>query len=413
MRVIQVSTFDRGNGASEAAFRLHCALRKKGIDSWMVVQNKLGDDPHVIGPNTWVKRIFAMMRPHLDGLPKMLDPDCNDFNNDISWLPTTQIKCIKKLNPDIVHLHWINGGFLSIGSLATFKMPIVWTCHDAWPLSGIRHYPVIKFKDGKPLKSDDCTAELARKSLLNRFVIWRKEHVWRNLNMVAVAPSSWMESELNRSLLWTNRKIHRIPNGLDLSIFKPIPKEEAKKILNLPKDKRFILFGAMSATTDYRKGYFLLKDAISKIREKLDGVELLVYGSSSAESNSDLGIYTHYTGRLRDVYTLVLFYSAADVFLAPSVQDNLPNTVVESLSCGTPCVSFDVGGLSDMIEHKKNGYLAEPFNCEDFSRGILWTLAESEDLSKNCRKKAEETFCSKLNASRMNGLYEDILSRVL
>ena len=409
MRVVHISTFDRGNGASEAAYRLHCALRSNGVDSWMAVQNKLGDDPFVVGPETKVEKLFSMLRPYLDGIPKSFGEETSDFYNDVSWLPTTQIKWIKKLNADIIHLHWINGGFISIGSLKQFKKPIVWTCHDVWPLSGIRHYPVIKFDGDKPLVSDDCSRELSRKGFLNRWVINRKVKVWKRLNMTAVAPSSWMERELKKSLLWTDRKIRKIPNGIDLSVFKPIDKIEAKKILNLPLDKKFILFGAMSATTDHRKGYFLLKEAITKINDQLKDVELLVYGSSSISSDTELGVTTHYAGRLRDVYSLVLFYSAADLFLAPSLQDNLPNTVVESLSCGTPCVSFNIGGLPDMIEHKKNGYLAKPFEVDDLSEGILWTLKHGSSLREYSRKCAVDKFSDNDNAKKMHDLYKEVV----
>ena len=196
MRVVHINTFDRGNGAAEAAYRLHSAQRKKGIDSWMFVQRKLGDDPYVIGPEGRWDKLFAMIRPYIDALPKYLDSTSNDYYNDISWLPNTRIKWIKSLKPDVVHLHWINGGFLSIASLASFKMPLVWTCHDTWPLTGIRHYPVIDFKNGHPVVSDDITPELYRKSWLNQSVIQRKKRAWKDINMAALAPSLWMEQQL-------------------------------------------------------------------------------------------------------------------------------------------------------------------------------------------------------------------------
>ena len=139
-----------------------------------------------------------------------------------------------------------------------------------------------------------------------------------------------------------------------------------------------------------------------------DKLELMVVGASRPEKPPELGFKSHYLGTLTDDLTLALAYAAADVFIAPSLQDNLPNTVLEAISCGTPCVAFNIGGMPDMIEHEQNGYLAEPYQIDDLVRGIIWTLENEEryqKLSHRAREKAEQEFALEIQARRYLSLF--------
>ncbi len=201
-----------------------------------------------------------------------------------------------------------------------------------------------------------------------------------------------------------------IPNGLDLQKFKPIDKSKAKEDLNLPVDKNLILFGAMNSIKDKRKGFQYLKSAINVLSEDLD-FEAIVFGNSGKDSQ--LNIPINYMGNFPD-NMLTKLYSAADVFVAPSVQDNLPNTVMESLACGTPSVAFDIGGMSDMIEHKLTGYLAQPFDAEDLAKGITWVIEDEkrwQALSHQARQKVEDEFTMESVAQRYAELYMKVLER--
>jgi glycosyltransferase involved in cell wall biosynthesis len=208
-------------------------------------------------------------------------------------------------------------------------------------------------------------------------------------------------------------RIEVIPNGLDTIQYRPIQKSVARSILGLPEDKQLILFGAISATSDPRKGFSLLQSALQNLSQSGWGeqVELVVFGASQPQNLPELGLKSHYLGRLNDDISLSLAYAAGDVFLAPSVQDNLPNTVMESLACGTPCVTFDIGGMPDMIDHQQNGYLAKPFDVDDLARGIVWVLGDDErlrNLGINGREKVEQNYTLEIQANSYMSLYREL-----
>ena len=166
---------------------------------------------------------------------------------------------------------------------------------------------------------------------------------------------------------------------------------------------------------DQRKGFHLLQPALHRLRDRTDQaqIEILIFGTSEPKVSLDLGFKSHYLGKLSDDISLSLIYSAADVFVAPSIQDNLPNTVLEAIACGLPVVAFDIGGMSDMIDHKTNGYLAQPFDIEDLAHGISWVLEDSDrylNLSNQAREKAEREFSQELQANHYLRLFEEILA---
>ncbi|NLO17471.1 MAG: glycosyltransferase, partial [Arcobacter butzleri] len=162
-----------------------------------------------------------------------------------------------------------------------------------------------------------------------------------------------------------------LPNPIDTNTFKPFDKESSRELWSLPKDKKLVLFGAMGATSDPRKGFKELSKALSLINTD---VEFVVFGSSKPQNASDFGFKTHYLGHLHDDVSLVTLYSAVDVMVVPSLQENLSNAVMESLACGVPVVAFGATGLLDIVDHQTNGYLAEPFESEDMACGIEWVL---------------------------------------
>jgi len=178
----------------------------------------------------------------------------------------------------------------------------------------------------------------------------------------------------------------------------------------LSKDKKLVLFGAVSATSDPRKGFKELSEALRKL--KLRDIELVVFGSSKPKDAPDFGFNTHYLGHLHDDVSLVTLYNAVDVTVVPSLQENLSNTIMESLSCGTPVVAFNIGGNSDMIEHKINGYLAKPYDTDDLAKGIEWILSSPNynELCENARNKVLREFDSKVVVKKYIELYDKIIS---
>lgn len=398
MKICLLSAYDNKYGAAIATYRLHRALLKQNLDSLLICQNKVTDDFSVIGPNTKLNRMLGLIRPSLDTV--FIRPKGKFQNFSPAWVSSGVVNMVNKLRPDVVHLNWICGGFVSIKDIARIKSNIVWTLHDSWPFTGGCHIPYDcnRFTENCgmcPYFNKTCENDTSRK-------VWQKKNkTWEKLHIQIVTPSKWLAERAKKSSLFKDKNIAVIPNGLDTDIFKPIKQDIARDILNLPKKRNFILFGSISPLSSYHKGFHLLEKALEYLKTSMNvDYDVLILGSSKPQKDLNLGCNIHYIGHLNDSYSLALAYSAADLFIAPSLQDNLPNTVMESLSCGTPCVAFNIGGMPDMIEHFKCGYLATPFDYEDLANGIAWVLRTNKE--SDCLKvRAREQIVSHFGVDRI------------
>lgn len=414
MKVLLLNTNDISGGAAIAAYRLLRGLQQNGVQAQMLIQSKKNDDYSVIGPETKWQKLFGMLKPTLDSIPVRFYKKRKKVIFSPAIIPDNISKKVKNINPDIVHLHWIAEGFIKIESLDKMKKPIVWTLHDMWAFSGGCHYDE---ECGKYISNcGRCPVLNSNKQKDLSYKIWkRKKKAWENLDFTIITSSSWLGECAKKSSLFNKTRVEVIPCGIDLNRFKPIDKNIARNILHLPKDKKLILFGALSALSDKRKGYSLLKEALKKISSKENkDIELVIFGSSRPKDEENLGFKTHYLGRLNDEISLALVYSASDTMIVPSIQDNLPNTIMESISCGTPVVAFDVGGIHDMIDHQKNGYLAILFDTTDLAHGIKWVLEDNirwRKLSENARLTVVNKFDIIKVAKRYENLYKDILKK--
>ena len=413
MKILHLNTYDISGGAARAAYRIHKGLRGIGMDSKMLVQTKLSDDKTVIGTESKIKKGFAKLRPTLDSAAKKLFAGVSKTIFSPAWLPFSDIPSqIKSIAPDIVHLHWICGGMLRIEDLTRINKPIIWTLHDMWAFTGGCHY------------SDDCgrfqqdcgnCPQLNRntKNDLSRSILRRKKKAWEGLDITVVTPSNWLAECAKNSSLFKGRRIEVIHNGLALNLFNPIDKTIAREIWDLPIDKKLILFGAMSATSDRRKGFDLLYEGLKQLAVKWsDNTELVVFGSSEPENPPDFGLPVHYLGRLHDDVSLALLYSAADVMVVPSRQEAFGQTASESLPCGTPVVTFGATGLLDIVDHKLNGYLAKPFDTSDLAAGIDWVLSD-ENRHKELCIKAREKAVACFDIEKVAGQYAELYRKSL
>jgi glycosyltransferase involved in cell wall biosynthesis len=415
MNILLLSTSDINGGAARAAYRLHQGLRGTGVRSHMLVQEKSSDDAAVKGPKTSLMQGVARSRLSLDGVPLKLFyrawKRASPFS--VQWLPERVAAQVAQMRPDVVNVHWTGSGFLQVKTLAKLRRPVVMTLHDMWAFTGGCHY-----SEGCDRYQQSCGAcpilGSANAADLSRQIWRQKENHWRSLNAVAVSPSRWLADCARSSSLFRDRRVECIPNGLDTTVYQPIDRIWARRLLKLPGDKPLILFGAVKAASEPRKGFSLLQGALQSLRQAgWDDVELVILGSSPPETPPEIDFKIHYLGTLRDDVSLALAYAAADVFVLPSVQDNLPNVIMEAIACGTPCVGFDVGGIGDMIEHQRNGYLAQPFDVEDFAKGIVWILSDEErrqKLAHRAREKAEQEYTLERQAQRYQILFEQLLS---
>jgi glycosyltransferase involved in cell wall biosynthesis len=349
---------------------------------------------------------------YLDKLPLQFyrQRDAGDFSPEL--LPDAIASKVAQHNPDIINLHWVCNGFLKIETLAKLTQPLVWTLHDMWPFTGGCHY-----SQECDRYTDSCGAcpilHSDRNGDLSRWIWQRKAKAWKDLNLTIVTPSSWLAKCASSSSLFKNLRVEVIPNGLDTRKYKPIQRQMARELLNLPQDKYLVLFGAMYASSARRKGFHLLQPALQSLSQSgwQDRIELAVFGASEPIEPIELGFKSHYLGKLSDEISLALVYAAADVFVAPSLQDNLPNTVMEAIACGTPCVAFNIGGMSEMIEHQVNGYLAQPYQIDDLAQGIAWVIENRERHQKLCdraREKAEQEFTLEIQARRYESVYQEL-----
>lgn len=418
MNVLIVNADNGIGGAARATTRLHRGLRQAGVSSTLLVRSKVGGAPYVQGPGTFFSEAFARLRPHFVKSIQKLDKDPGEGVHSLNLLPTALGRTVKHTRADIVHLHLLSKETMSIAQIGRIRQPVVWTFHDMWAFCGTEHYPpeetAGRYTNGYTVvPPPDGHSGID----LSRWTWHRKQKHWKAEHMTVVTPSRWMADCARKSVLFRSSRIEVIPNGIDTSVFKPLDKTFARNVLNLPKDKPLILFGAMKATSDTRKGFNLLYPALQQVAIQTQTEvqpELVVFGASKPEQEYNSGMKAHYTGRINDEIGLALLYAAADVFVAPSRQDNLPNTVMESLACGTPCVAFNIGGIPDMIEHKRNGYLAQPFDVKDLAQGLTWVLEDAvrrQGLSQYARKKVENEFTIAHQVQRCTSLYEELLQK--
>ncbi len=411
MNVLIVNTTDIEGGAARAAYRLHRSLLVAGLDSKMLVQSKTSDDFTVIGPAGKLQKGLGKIRPTLDAIPVKRYKDRTKTLFSPAWLPFSSIvDHINEIDPDIVHLHWVTGGMLRIEDVARIRAPVVWSLHDMWAFTGGCHYDEEcgKFKNSCgscPVLASAKENDLSSKVLQRKQVSF-KQHT----NLTIVGLSNWLAKQAKSSILFKNTSVVNLPNPIDTTSFAPFCKQQARTLFNLPGDKKLVLFGAMGATSDPRKGFKELAQALDHLPAEY---ELVVFGSNEPKISQGFKQKAHYLGYLHDDITLRVLYNAADVMVVPSLQENLSNAIMESLSCGTSVVAFDIGGNSDLIDHQVNGYLAEPCSSADFAKGIDWVLQHQspDKLADNARQTVLGNFESSLVASQYIDLYREVLSK--
>jgi glycosyltransferase involved in cell wall biosynthesis len=413
-RVLHLSTFDCQGGAALAAFRLNRALRELGVASRMKVQLKLGDDPLVSAPEGRAAKLRDAVVSALDRAPLAMHRARARTSFDLQWIGSGSASSIKKLAADVVHLHWVAGGFLGIGALGRLGSPLVWTLHDMWPFTGGCHV------------SGDCERYRERCGRcwqlgstasrdLTRGVWRRKQRAWRDADLSVVAPSRWMAECAGSSSLFRDRPISVIPNGVNTSIFKPLNQAWARTCLGMDPDRPVILFGGSSPIADRNKGFATLIEAIHIARRgaELAGHELVVFGCGEPAQAPDVGLPTRYLGRLADEVALAVAYNASDLMVVPSRQESFCQTAAEALACGIPVVAFDATGPRDIIDHRVTGYLAKPYEAEDFAHGMIWVLRSEAkaEMARQARKMAVQRFDLASVARRHADLYQAILDR--
>lgn len=404
-----------GGGAAIATFRLLRGLNKlEGVEAKLFCQHINVAHPDTIGPESKLDKVVSTYRPYLDRLraiPYGTDM-LQSYQFSPGWLPmrTKSLKNISKA--DVVHLNWVNNGFISISSLRKITAPIVWTLHDMWAMTGGCHY--CGNCDQFVSSCGNCPClNSSKKNDLSATQLQQKKQLWSTLPFIVVCPSKWLAKCAKESSVLKNKRIEVIPNGIDTNIFQPMDKLQARSALNLPHDKKLVLFNAFNALNDVRKGIDTCIKTMGLIAERGNvDIELAVLGEYQLDSISS-HIPIHYLGKLSDEIALSLVYSAADIFFNPSKQDNLPNTILEAMACGLPCVASEIGGFPDLIKYGKNGFLSNSNDYQDFAQHII-TLANDTALYSCLSESARKTILQSFDINHVSyqyyELYKDLTS---
>jgi glycosyltransferase involved in cell wall biosynthesis len=407
MRVLIVNTSERTGGAAVAANRLMKALNNNGAKAKMLVRDKETESltvvplPHSsrLRWNFFWERLVIFCRLHFSR-HHLFEVDIANAGSDITKLPEFQ-------EADVIHLHWVNQGMLSLKGIQKILQsgkPVVWTMHDIWPATSLCHVT---------LGCQHFTSQCGNCRLLPgggsshdfSTTIWqRKQRMLADENIYFVACSHWLESEAKRSALLKGQKITSIPNPIDTRIYKRGNKQEARQRLGLPLDKKLILF-ASQRVTNVNKGMDYLIEACRQLQ--ISDAAVVILGGHAEEVVSQLSLEAYPLGYVNDEQRIVDVYHAADVFVLPSLSENLPNTIMEAMACGVPCVGFKVGGIPEEIDHRRNGYVAEYRSAEDLARGICWILTEAdyEELSKNAVQKVVQNYSQQSVALKYLDVY--------
>ena len=410
MKILHISFSDISGGAARASNRIHKALLIKGLNSKMLVSKKQSVDQTILEPLSKIEKMLIRLRPRIANLFIKLMRTKNSIPHSISFLPSQWVKRINDSDTDIVHLHWVQHEMLSISDIGKIKKPIVWTLHDMWAFCGAEHYTNdIRWREGY---NSNNRPSYESGFDLNKWTWDRKKKYWKSPIQI-ITPSSWLANCVRESKLMSNWPVSIVANPINTEVFKPMDKKTALKNLNLPNNVPLLLFGALGGIKDTRKGFDLLIKTLKHLKNKIkvNDIEIVILGQSKPNSSPNLDYPIHYMGHLNDDKNLCSVYNSVDALVIPSRQDNLPNMGLEAQACGVPVIAFNTGGLGDIIDHQKTGYLAKAFDVEDLGNGIIFVLEQSKkkQLASNAREQAIKKFSEKKISEDYLKIYKNLL----
>jgi len=419
LKIVHLNTYEGNGGAGRACLRLSDALNASGVDSSVMVYYQFKESSKAIAFSTTpfqkARAVFNILseRYLAKGLVKALKTPFS-----LQWFGSSVIDHPALKEADLIHLHWINHGFLrpkDLAALEELDKPIVWTFHDSNAFTGGCHvrYSCENFHK----QCGFCPLlKISGKNDVSHLNWMSKKKGYSNLGFHIVAPSKWMAKSIKFSSLMGAREVSVIPNTIETGIFKPYVKSEAKKMLKISPDKFVLMSGFMPSKNDKHKGTSYLIDALKDLAGRpgivKENIELLIFGNKDQAEMPEFPFKTTFLGTINDDVQLAKSYSAADAFITASLEDNLPNTVMESLACATPVVAFKTGGIPDMVEHLVNGYLADYESSEDLATGMEWLYHEenASDIQKEARLTILTHFSEEVIAEKHILLYQSLIN---
>jgi len=418
MRVLFTNATTVKGGAARASIRNYNALKRAGLNvQFATNQKSKTQSEYTLFRHSWLKQKYHQLISRIErkAIRKYVK-DGFGYWSLSKWNRYNVQSGLNSHDVDLIHLNWINDNFLSIGEIEKINKPVVWTFHDMWAFTGGCHYSGSCNGYISGCKTCPAVIESTSKNL-TKHAYNSKEKAYSGLNLTVLCPSSWMAEKAKESGMFnSNVAIHVIPNCVDTNIYKPQKQDVLVDELKLTSGKMRILFGAINSLSDERKGGKYLIEVLKRIESSfptlVDEIELLVFGTEKSEQLKQLPFNVTFLGYVRDEDLLAKIYGVADLFLVTSQEDNLPNTILESLACSTPVVAFNIGGIKDMIRHQENGYLAIPFDVEDYVNGVVSLLKHKhiQEIRTVCRETVLDHFSVEVVASQHIDLYTEILS---
>ncbi len=408
MKILLLSTFGNFGGASVCALRLFEALKKHQVQVDLRVIRAPDDDiaKSIFPVNPLNKlRIFFLFAYERFRVLLNVSHRKYLYKFSIGFTGVDLVNNPHVIDADIVHLHWINFSFVSIQDIHKISLlkPVVWTFHDMWAFTGGCHY-ALNCKNYET--SCDICFYLKGPSLSLSVQQFKIQHLRKN-QFKALTTSRWLGSTAKESTVLKGWSVDVLPTPINIEVFKPLNKTGLRQKYDLNDHDFYVLFGAVDLR-DERKGFELLLKAFRELKIRISNLHLLTFGKSNF-ANGDFNVTSF--GSIASNAKLNEIYNLADVFVLPSLQDNLPNTVMESLSAGTPVVSFNSGGVIDMIDHKQNGYVCESWEPEELAIGIEYFVEESKrkEAGLLARKKIVSEFSEEVLVPKYLQLYENLL----
>lgn len=419
MRVLIINTSERTGGAAVASNRLMNALNNNGVKARMLVRDKESDEITVAPVGQRWRARWAFLWERLCIFLQLHLNRTHLFEIDIAnaGLDVTNTRYFREA--DVIHLAWINQGMLSLKGIRKILdsgKPVVWTMHDLWPATAICHYArgcknyLSACHNCPLLPNGGSQNDLSAK-------VWQRKHkVIHNHTIHFVACSRWLQHQAEGSGLFRHQKVESIHNPINTHLFFPQNKTEARKRLRLPVDKRIVLFVSQKVT-DERKGMAYFVKAVEKMIEAdpttKDTTVVAILGGHGEEIAGELPLKAYPLGYVSEDKIIIDVYNSADAFVLPSLEDNLPNTIMEAMACGVPCVGFNVGGIPEMIEHGKTGYVAKVRDSDDLAKGIAWVLDNGnyERLSASSVEKVHRNYSEHSVAMQYLDVYTDAMAQ--
>lgn len=411
MKVVHISTSEKIGGAAIAANRLNEAFRNNKVNSKMLVLNRTTSKDDVItilkGRKLLFYKIKALILQILKS--KILN---NSYFFTLGWFGCHIVKSKLLKEADVIYIHWTGFNFLSIREIykiLSLGKPTFLFMHDMWFITGGCHHSFDCEKYEKSCNSCPIIRNKYAKNFPLLTFILKRKYLSKHKNLHIITPSVWLESCARKSSLFKLSDIIVIPNLINTNLYKPCDKRYARDLLNLPQDKKLILFGANGGKSDKYKGWDLLVSALSILKE--ENIAIVLFGGYLKDEEIAAFNYPVYSmGYLADEYSSVLLYNAVDVYVTPSLAESFGLTIQESIACGTYAVGFNIGGIPDIIRHKETGYLAKYKDIIDMANGIIWALNNSNE---NSRKELHHYILENFSQDIIIRKHKEIITRYI